>query len=152
MKHRMVLRHIDSGVEHDIDFGQEFKGDDGTAFGRTSRTRIHSVEFGSKLAESNGNLHTLFFTSCDELGRPDAVYGCVIFGGERGKEKRIHSTPELILRDNDAAHFVDVQRTKGCDYVAIHSSSKTCNEIHLLGKELVPILVRCSVFCGLWRG
>ena len=142
MKQRMVIRHIDSGVEHDIDFGQAFEGDNGTAFGRTSRTRIHSVEFGSKLAESNGNLHTLFFTSCDELGRPDAVYGCVIFGGERGKEKRIHSTPELILRDNDAAHFVDVQRTKGCDYVAIHSSSKTCNEIHLLGKELVPILVR----------
>jgi hypothetical protein len=39
MKHRMVLRHIDSGVEHDIDFGQEFKGDDGTAFGRMSRTQ-----------------------------------------------------------------------------------------------------------------
>jgi protease II len=74
---------------------------------------------------------------CDDLGRPNAVYGCIFDG-----EERSHSKPELVFMDDNGSHFVDVQRTKGCHYVAIHSTSKISNEIYLVGGDLRPILVR----------
>lgn len=143
-KQRLIIRHIDTGVEHEIDFQRALK----TENGMTHRhMRLHNVEFGPKVdLESGSNdrdLQTLFFTTCDESGRPDAVHGCIVFGnvGQR-KGRKVHSSPELVFRDNNSAHFVDVQRTKGCNYVAIQSSSKTCNEVYLVGKGLKTILVR----------
>ena len=137
MKQKVIIRDISAAVDHDVDI--------------MGVGRFHNVEFGPRLPDMSAGvaLHSLFFTTCNALGRPNAVHGCVVFGDEldhekkpKSKSKRIHSRPELVLRDDDAANFVDVQRTKGCDYVAIHSTSKTSNEVHLVGQELAPILVR----------
>ena len=147
MKQRIVLRDINTGIDREIDLSAIYNANEngGDKNASPTPTRIHSVEFGPKLMESNNEeLHTLFFTTCDEVGRPCAVHGCVVFGSasSSGTDKRFHSSPELILVENDASHFVDIQRTKGCDYVVIQSGSKTSNEIHVIGKELAPILVR----------
>ena len=71
-------------------------------------------------------VHSLFLTTTNIIGRPDAVRAC-IFDGTK------FTTPTLVLQQHDEKYFVDVQRTKGCDYVVVQSTSKMDNEVHLVG-------------------
>ena len=141
-KHRqmIVVTDMDKGIDFQMDIHIHTGGitRDGT-----TTLPIHNVEFGPTIHDGNDELHSLFFTTCDAKGRPNAVYGCIVFGNTFGDSDGKHnSRPELLLIDHEEANFVDVQRTKGCKYVAIHSTSKTSNEIHLVGKDLSPKLVR----------
>ena len=68
---------------------------------------VNTVEFGSKVNSSRGQeIYSLFFTTCNEVGRPNSAYICFFDGKEC-------SVPDLCLTDEDNAHLVDVQRTKG---------------------------------------
>jgi protease II len=126
---RILVRDIDASVDFQISILNRRED--------SYIPRIHNVEFGPTIDGTSERLYSLFITTCDELGRPNAVHGCIVSG-----EERSHSKSHLIFVDDDAAHFVDVQRTKGCEYVAIHSTSKSSNEIRLVGGDFRPILVR----------
>jgi hypothetical protein len=75
------------------------------------------------LKGSNGS-YSLFLTTCDEIGRPNAVYACTFDGEYFGQL-------ELVVEDKDGANFVDA-----FEYVAIYSISKTDNEVYLIGGEI----------------
>jgi oligopeptidase B len=110
----VLIRHIDSGKQIQLDLGFEFE--------------IASVEWGP--LQQDGQ-HTLFLTENDSQGRPDSVWGCTI---EMDRDKlflRQTSSPSLYFQDQDPAIMVDIQRTKGCQYIAIQASTKTANAIYL---------------------
>jgi len=136
---KIVIRDITTGTDFQVNVRTDDMHKDGIT--SDSTLTIHNVEFGPMIQNGNDKFHSFFYTTYDLKGRPNAVYGCVIFGNELGHGKH-HSIPELVLIDHEGSNFVDVQRTKGCDYVAIHSTSKASNEIHLVGKDLSPKLVR----------
>jgi len=116
----------------DIESGAEFVLDCDATCGE-----ICNVEFGPQLPPSSSitttattigtpPVHSLFLTTTNIIGRPDAVRAC-IFDGTK------FTTPTLVLQQHDEKYFVDVQRTKGCDYVVVQSTSKMDNEVHLVG-------------------
>lgn len=105
-----------------------------------SLVNVHNIEFGPTIRDGEEEYHSIYFTTCDHLGRPANVFAVILLDKEDSGFS--HSKPELLLRDDDGSHFVDIQRTKGCQYVAIHSSSKSSNEIHLIGVDLKMQLVR----------
>jgi protease II len=121
MKPKIVVTNIDSGINYIMRNG-------------ASQHQIHNVEFGPMYSKTHTSKadesYSLFLTTCDEIGRPSAVYACTFDGESFGQL-------ELVVEDKDGANFVDVQRTKGCEYVAINSTSKTDNEVYLIGGEIV---------------
>ena len=138
---KIIIRDIKAGTDFHVNVRTDDMHKDGITSDSTRTFTIYNVEFGPMIQNGNDNFHSFFYTTCDSKGRPNAVYGCVIFDNELGHGKH-HSIPELVLIDHEGSNFVDIQRTKGCDHVAIHSTSKTSNEIHLVGKDLSPKLVR----------
>jgi len=137
---QIVVTDINTGINFQVDIRTGGMQEDGITRYVATPT-VHNVEFGPTIQDANVTYHTLFFTICDSKGRPNAVYGCIFFGN-KGSDDKPNSRPELVLIDHEGSNFVDVQRTKGCKYVAIHSTSKTSNEIFLVGKDLSPKLVR----------
>jgi len=109
-KHQVIIREIASGKDFILDNICEIEN-------------ICSVEFGPILSKE---IHSVFITTTNTLGRPYKVYACTFHGS-------FFSRLSLLLTDENEKHFVDVQRTKGCHYVTIQSTSKTSNEIHLVG-------------------
>lgn len=96
---------------------------------------IVSIEWGP--IQDNGD-HSLFLITQNHLHRPDTVYVCTVSNDLK------QSTPSVVFFSDDEKVMVDVQRTKGCCYVAISARTKTSNEIHLVGSlKNKPILVRC---------
>jgi oligopeptidase B len=93
--------------------------------------RLGFVEWGPM--QENGS-HSLFFTSTDAWNRPDSVWACLATG---------ISEPVQIYHNSDETVLVDVQRTKGCRYLAISASTKTTNEVYLVSElSQPPVLVR----------
>jgi len=86
---------------------------------------IVTIEWGASTI-FNGGSHSLYLVGTDSQGRPDRVL-----------VTKVHSTvlqfdePELLIQSHDLSEIVDVQRTKGCEYVAIRIMTKTSNEIYL---------------------
>jgi len=107
----------------DIKTGLSYAMDRNT---NTIASNLSNIEFGPKFQKHSQDYHTIFITRCNEFGRPSAIHACTFNGQKFG-------SVELILEDTNEAHLVDVQRTKGCEYVAINSTSKTSNEVHILG-------------------
>lgn len=118
---KVKIRHLDSHRELDIeDIGNQ---------------NIVSIEWGP--IQENGD-HSLFFITQNYLHRPDTVHVCTVSNDLK------QSTPSVIYFSKDERVMVDVQRTKGCHYVAISARTKTSNEILLVGSlKNKPILVRC---------
>ena len=101
----------------------------------TSQTDIlSSVEWGP--LQPNG-LHSLFFTCTDDWHRPCQVKACQV------NDDLSTSVPVQVFHSADPAVIVDVQRCKGCHFVAISAATKMCNEIYLM-RDIVqpPLLVR----------
>ena len=86
----IVIRNIDSGEDIRLNFPFNINS-------------VNTVEFGPKIGPQ---IHSLFFTACDDLGRPASAYICFFDGKDC-------SMPELCFKDENKAHLVDVQRTKG---------------------------------------
>jgi len=103
------IRHLDSGREFDLP---------------PENFTIANVEWGP--IQDDGS-DTLFFTTSNEKGRPCAVYACSVEA-----DGEISSSP-CVYGNDDEAVMVDVQRTKGCKYMAIYASTKTSSEIFLVG-------------------
>ncbi len=114
MKPQIVVTEMNSGREYKMS--------------NASHHSFHNVEFGPRYTIGSKEYHSLFFTILDETGRPFAVNACA-FDGES------FSTMRVMFKDKNPANLVDVQRTKGCEYVAISSSSKIDNEIRIVGGE-----------------
>jgi oligopeptidase B len=98
--------------------------------------------FGQNLAlvewgplQENGK-HSLFFTATDDWNRPNEVFACAVENGHA-------SHPTQVYYNSDDGYIVDVQRTKGCQWVAISATSKSSNEIYLMKcMTQPPLLVR----------
>ncbi|KAI2505880.1 serine-type exopeptidase [Fragilaria crotonensis] len=94
---------------------------------------ISLVEWGP--LQRNGR-HSLFFTSTDAWRRPSRVLACVV-------DDDYISEPAQVYHNSDESVVVDVQRTKGCRFVAISATTKVSNEIHLMSDvSQPPLLVR----------
>lgn len=91
------------------------------------------VEFGPAHAGD----HTIFYTTANSLHRPCAVYVCRV-----NKDLQMTRNPDQVYRSDDEAVFVDVQRTKGCQYIAITGATKTSSETLLSNGIGDPLLVK----------
>ena len=126
MSPKIIVTQIDTGLEHEIPF-------------TCTKYNIQNVEFGPKYTKNAKEYHSIFFTVCDDIGRPNSVYACIMNSWTCFRGDGTLFTPlELIMKEENRANFVDVQRTKGCDYVAINSTSKTDNEVYLIGGDATP--------------
>ncbi len=102
----------------------------------TADLHIANVEWGP--LQTDGS-NSLFLTATNSRGHPCAVYACCVdsTGGQITPLQSIYSN------DDDNAVIVDVQRTKGCRYVALYASTKTSSEVRLVANvDSSPILVR----------
>jgi oligopeptidase B len=98
---------------------------------------VMNLEWGPSIENGNDDetaIQTLYVVLSDTQGRPCQVSCCFI---------SLHSKASLIhvYRSDDPTVMVDVQRTKGCQYVAIEALSKTSNEIHLCHNPTEPLLL-----------
>lgn len=89
----------------------------------TNDETVSNIEWGPQ--QDDGS-ESLFFTTLNDKSRPFTVYACTVDSDER------ISTPERLYHSDDEAVIVDVQRTKGCQCVAIYASTKTSSEIYLV--------------------
>ena len=129
----VLVRHIESGSEIELMLSPDNR----------NHGEISSIEFGPK--QPNGQ-HTLFMVTNDTLGRPDSVWACTVAVTNQDTDTAIQQTSKLrqIYQCADPAVMVDVQRTKGCQYVSIQANTKIGSEIYLMGSDLTqsPLLVR----------
>lgn len=84
--------------------------------------------------QDNGS-HSLFFSTLDAFHRPATVYACTI------SEDSAISEPIQVYHNSDQAVIVDIQRTKGCQYVAISASTKTSSETYLVSNVSQKLLL-----------
>jgi protease II len=102
-----------------------------------SKREYTTVEFGTMRQNENGNEeHSLFFVKADASGRPCKVFALpilpeILFGSNDLKPEDL---PQLrqIYESNEPKVHVEVQRTKGCQMVAINARSLSENEIYLV--------------------
>eukprot|EP00980_Cylindrotheca_fusiformis_P016848 scaffold5085_cov115-Cylindrotheca_fusiformis.AAC.13 len=132
------IRHVESGTEIPI-----------VASSSNSTAGIMSVELGPSTSSLSSNrTHGLYWVGgLDEHNgqRPDRVYGAEITVDTTSSEGvvQLHITaePTLLYQSKDPAVMVDVQRTKGCHYVAIQAKTKVDNEIFLSSNPTEPSLL-----------
>jgi protease II len=108
------LRHIETDRQSTL----EFVGDNGNLY-----HSLVGLEWGPML---EGDVHSLYFVGTDEQGRPDRVLVSTVQSNVLYVDE-----PQLMIHSQDPAEIVDVQRTKGCEFVSIHAMTKTSNEIYL---------------------
>eukprot|EP00934_Nitzschia_sp_Nitz4_P000842 Nitzschia sp. Nitz4//scaffold11_size288233//245683//247950//NITZ4_000814-RA/size288233-snap-gene-0.32-mRNA-1//1//CDS//3329534194//842//frame0 len=75
--------------------------------------------------ETDGD-HLLYLLAADQQGRPYRVLVSSVHPSVLDVTK-----PNLLLQSDDPAEMMDVQRTKGCQYVAIQTMTKDSNEVYL---------------------
>ena len=115
----LVVRHISSTNEFILPFHQ---------YPFESNHSISNVEFGAmtnKPFHSENDIYSLYFTTYNNMNRPDSIWYCQF-------QQNQFSIPKLIMNDENEAHFLDIARTKGGKYMVINSTSKTSNEVYLL--------------------
>jgi protease II len=99
----------------------------------TQGMTVSNIEWG---ALQDDGCDSLFFTTSNDLGRSCAIHVCCV------RPNMEISPLRCIYKNDDETVMVDVQRTKGCMYVAIQASTKTSSEIYLIGNiMLAPTLV-----------
>jgi len=107
-----------------------------------------SLECGPSLSLSD-YYQSLYVVLANEQGRPDRVVACtfpsLLLTTENHKPAAT-TTTTLIYKNDDPQVFVDIQRTKGCQYVIINALSKSSNEIFLCSdprhtKERSPLVL-----------
>ncbi|KAL3926636.1 MAG: hypothetical protein SGBAC_013396, partial [Bacillariaceae sp.] len=127
---KIFIRHVEFGTELELLVDQKATGE------------LVAVEFGPTLSpSSNGDSseHSIYLLGSDVQGRPDRVLIATIGVNKEGFIATTDKEPTLLYRSDDPAVMVDVQRTKGCQYVSIRAMTKTSSEIFLTsGSAVVP--------------
>jgi oligopeptidase B len=114
------IRHLNSHLEVEVP--------------STTYKYVATVEWGP--IQGNGE-YSLFFTTQNKFYRSDTVRVCTV------SRDLVLTSSVIVYSNDDEAVIVDVQRTKGCQYVAISARTKTSNEIYLVGNlNDKPIVVR----------
>jgi protease II len=112
------IRHIQSGMEISVNMS-------------SATNSLVSLEFGPILPNTTER-HGFYVVGADEQGRPDRVYAGVVTVDVSRSEVVLDAVdPTTIFQSDEPAVMVDVQRTKGCHYVAIQARTKIRNEIFL---------------------
>ena len=124
---KLIVRHIDSGNEKSMPI-----------------LNLHSISIGPSYTTEDGERkYHIYFSTSNNLGRADSVYR-VSYSARDGFESSCE--PELLLYDDDESNHVDVSISKGKQFMIIQSTSKSSNEVHLVGpsfeNDASPILVR----------
>ena len=97
---------------------------------------VHAAGIKGRSPDLRGLLVSAGLVETDGFDRPASVYAlnfdpashpCADYG--------TGSFPTLVFRSDDPTVHVDVQRTKGCDFVAIHARTQSSNEVHLIRHE-----------------
>ena len=140
-KKQIYVCHIDAGTEMILEIPT------------SHAKRLASIEFGPIVqsieqaepqASGDGEIpptpqpdfyHTMYYVTTDNLGRPNTVH-CSYIDPETLEIVSISDDDtddegSAIYHNDDPTVWVDVQRTKGCQYVAIQAMTKTSNEIYL---------------------
>jgi len=133
----------------DIENGTSIRMD-----GLPHQDRAVTVEFGPpRINECEATVsHPLFYVATDSHGRPDRVYATTInlrtlFDNDLGNNQSPLPSAKLVYHSDDPTVHVDVQRTKGCKFVAINCRTQSSNEVYLLEHEDdIPKLVRMRRF------
>lgn len=102
-----------------------------------------AAEFGA--VRQDKDEHSLFLLAKDSLGSPKRVFSLAIQphllfnlddidASETGTTTSANNmpSPTLLYEAPDPKAHVDVQRTQGCQYVAINARTQSSNEIHLI--------------------
>lgn len=111
---RIIIRHIASGTEHAI-----------------LAPYAHNITFGpSYVGDDGGKMYHLYYTTSNELLRPDSVYRVPYSASDGFASSGEH---ELLLHDTNEANHVDVSISKGKRWIVMQSTSKSSNEVHLIG-------------------
>jgi protease II len=112
-----VVRIIDSGRQHEMTIPSK---------------NFVAIEFGPV----HDKLHSLFLVEADTMGRPATVHATTVnLDILQSTDSSIGaSVPswECIFHCDDPAVHVDVQRTKGLDFVAINARTLSTNEAYLV--------------------
>jgi len=123
---KVMVRHIDSGTETEILLP-------------TNGCDMSSIEFGPAITTEDGGKqnHSLFYVTNDSQGRPFAAWSCVVECSYRANDTTTvlrlskQYDPVLLKEFQDCAVVVNLQRTKGCHYVAIQANTKSSSEVYL---------------------
>jgi protease II len=133
------IRHIDLGIENNLagPLKQQYAADSSTFGDLASVDDIVSVEWGPPIFNDDDTWNQpLYAVLTDKEGRPYRVDCWRI----DPISMTLMEPLQCIYESNDPSVFVDVQRTKGCQYVAIQGSTKTSNEIHLCRNPMMPLI------------
>jgi oligopeptidase B len=121
------IRHIESERELSVDL--------------PTVNSISNLEWGPIFRKSIKG-HSLYVVGTDRLGRPDRVYASSIYLDEINADIALSIDDfQLIFQCDDQAAMVDVQRTKGCQFVAIQATTKKSNEIFLSSSPTSDLIV-----------
>jgi protease II len=133
------IRNIDSGMESTLSTELLFSSMHQNNDVASSSSSPISLEWGPVLQRKKEKddcdyyYQSLYFVFADNQGRPNQVVGCKVDPSLLS----IATEPMMVYQNDDPAVFVDVQRTKGCHYVAIRAMSKSSNEIFLCSDPTV---------------
>jgi protease II len=139
------IRNIDSGMESTLSTELLFSSTHQNNDVASTSTSPISLEWGPVLQRKKEKddcdyyYQSLYFVLADNQGRPNRVVGWKVDPSLLS----IATGPMMVYQNDDPTVFVDVQRTKGCHYIAIRAMSKSSNEIFLCSDPTVkePLLL-----------
>jgi protease II len=115
---QLWVRHIETGRQSRIDID--------------TAAPVIVVEFGPQLADCA--LHTLTWVTTDEAGRPSTAHVATVDPSTTTTTLTC-SESEILYHSADDTVHVDVQRCKGCQYLAVHARTQTKNQAFLMGSQ-----------------
>jgi protease II len=118
-KLELWVRHIESGRQMKIDTNTD------TA---AAGAAVTVVEFGPQLVDCE--LRTLTWVTTDKAGRPCTAHVATI-----DPTTLTYSEPQILYHSDDDTVHVDVQRCKGCCYLAVHARTQTKSQTFLMGSQ-----------------
>ncbi len=111
-KHELWVRNIESGRQIQIDTSTDAAAD----------TAVTVVEFGPQLADCD--LHTITWVTTDAAGRPCTAHVATV---DPTTTTLTCSESQIMYHSEDPTVHVDVQRSKGCQYLGVHARTQTKN-------------------------
>jgi hypothetical protein len=123
-KLELWVRHIESGRQIQIDTSTDAAAD----------TAVTVVEFGPQLADCD--LHTVTWVTTDAAGRPCTAHVATV---DPTTTTLTCSESQIMYHSEDPTVHVDVQRSKGCQYLGVHARTQTKN-----GHYHICLVASCS--------
>jgi protease II len=118
------VRHIETGRQIQIEI------DTSTDTDIAADTVVSNVELGPQLAGCA--LHTLTWVTTDEAGRPCTAHVATV-DPTTTTTTLTCSMAQILYHSDDQTVHVEVQRCKGCCYLAVHARTQTKNQSFLMG-------------------